>query len=67
MHECKHEGDISTMVTEIENLKKWENTQNKSIKRLEDKIDDLKTYMMKTAVGIVVALLLHALLLNGGA
>jgi len=51
--------EMSSLITEVDNLKAWQNKQNGSIQKLEEKIDKLTWYLTTLLGGVAVSLFLE--------
>jgi len=51
--------EMSSLITEVDNLKAWQNKQNGAIQKLEEKIDKLTLYLTTLLGGVAVSLFLQ--------
>lgn len=56
-------AEVKVAQNEVENLKGWQKSQNGAIHRVEAKVDKLQFWIMTTAVGVVVMVLVQILML----
>jgi len=51
--------EMSSLITEVDNIKAWQNKQNGSIQKLEEKIDKLTWYLTTLLGGVADSLFLQ--------
>ncbi len=57
-HICIHEREFGELSTAVEDLKRWQKTQNGTLTRIEKKIDAFNAWLYGVLGSLVLALIL---------